>query len=415
MFCEECGAKNKKNAIFCEECGHNLQGKVKEEKKNTKQELVVETVSKKPKNKIVDKTDNVTEVKPVDSSPKNKSNIKLLLIIIISIVVVIICLLIYGFISTSPESVTKNILNAYSYNDYEMIYDYVDVANEEFTGKEKFLEELPEKYDEPEFEYKILETEIDGNSAIVEYRIDDDIYEIELKRDGNKLLIFPNWTLEIDGIVEEDFEIYAIKNSKIKIDGIDIDKYYDDKLSDEYTDVYVIDYMLSSAVYEIEVEYPFGFMVEEDFTPYGDLDLTYFDEDDIDTETEEKIVDVSVSYINEIYENIKQYNSWSDIEDNYKLDFEDDYEAIFDNITNYYVLDDVTVIDAKLEYLSFDDGLLEVTLDGSLLYEASFDFDSSDKFSGERTDLYFAIYLKYDDGDYDLAGIDYLPSYFPSN
>ena len=116
MYCSECGAKNKKDALFCEECGAKLEP-IEEEKTKKK------------------------------STPKKKSTKKLTkkqtIIIIVIVAVIVILFTIFQVLKsiTSPQKIVENYIEAINMKDYAKLYDYANYSGDKTFISEKIYTE----------------------------------------------------------------------------------------------------------------------------------------------------------------------------------------------------------------------------------------------------------------------------------
>ena len=399
MFCENCGAKAKEGAKFCEECGKSL---------------------KVPKKKVVKKR------KPL--SKKNK--------IIIGIISVLALALIAFFIVCSniykPKTVAVNYFEAVVNKDYDSLYDYFDVDNEGFTSK-KVFEQLVKEENEEDYKvinYKVSNTEInnDGLSATVTIKYvteddDDEVATIRLVKDKkNKMLFFGNWKISNANLETiKDYEIKAIKGSKIEVAGIKLDDYLDDAKSDDDFDVYVLPEVFALE-YPVKVTYPMGFTIDTSIEPNSYLETSStltVDSDNLSDETKNEIENEILKYIQIIYDGAKDNKNFSDIRSSFEYEngdltnLESAYNDFKEDLTSRSTkLTEIKFTEAEINYIDInDDGALEVDFSADYDYKATYEFLGETETSEGDGSTYSTMVFAYADG-YKLIDFDDLKYYF---
>lgn len=398
MFCENCGAKAKEGAKFCEECGTRL---------------------KVPKKKEVKKR------KPL--SKKNK--------IIIGIVGVIVLVLVLFFVVCSniykPKTIAVNYFEVVVNNDYDALYDYLNVDNKEFTSKKIFEQLVKEEgNDYKVINYKVSSTKVsdDGLSATVTIKYvtkddDDEVASIRLVKDKkNKMLFFSNWKVSNANLeTVKNYEIKAMKGSKIEVAGIKLDDYLNDEKSDDDFDVYVLPEVFTLE-YPVKVTYPMGFTIDTSIEPNSYLETSStltIDSDNISDETKKEIENEILKYIQIIYDGAKDNKNFSDIKSNFEFengdltDLESAYNDFKEDLTNRSTkLTEIKFNEADISYIDInDDGALEVDFSADYDYKATYEFlGETENSEGDGT-TYSTMVFAYDDG-YKLIDFDDLKYYF---
>ena len=130
-------------------------------------------------------------------------------------------------------------------------------------------------------------------SYTIEGKTNDETEQITLtKQKNNKFLFFENWKVSDNSLkTVDDFELSVWKNSKVTLEGIELDKKYIDKEeSTSSTDVYQLPAMLP-LTYEMKIELPFGFSLEDELNvnTYSNSQTIHFDEDNIPSKEKEKM------------------------------------------------------------------------------------------------------------------------------
>lgn len=411
MFCGECGYKNKLDAKFCEECGKPLKAEEKSE---------IKTTPKKQK-----------ERKPMSKQSK--------IIMIISIIVII--LLSIGFIIgknlTDPKKVATAYFNAATSYDADKLYSYLDIKNSEFTSKKVFkkIVERMKKENNPKkiTNYKVTKTEKSNSglsmyvtiSYTIEGKTNDETEQITLtKQKNNKFLFFENWKVSDNSLkTVDDFELSVLKNSKVTLEGIELDKKYIDKEeSTSSTDVYQLPAMLP-LTYEMKIELPFGFSLEDELNvnTYSNSQTIHFDEDNIPSKEKEKMTEQAKKDLEIIYKGIIENKNFDDIKNNFEGknieldDLKDEYEDLKDSMSSYTTtsLKNIEFKDMELRNLELDDdGYLTMYLYTKYDYTIAYEEDGETKQKTKSSSDGIYVSYSYTDDLYHLVDMSSLPSYF---
>lgn len=396
MFCENCGAKAKEGAKFCEECGTQL---------------------KVPKKKEVKKRKPLTK--------KNKIIIGITCFVVLALVIFFaVCSSVY-----KPKTVAVNYFEAVINNDYDSLYDYLDVDNKDFTSKKIFKQLVKKQDDYKVVNYKVSSTKIsdDGLSAAVTIKYvtkdsDDEVASIKLVKDKkNKMLFFSNWKVSNSLETVKDYEIKVIKGSKIKVAGIKLDDYLDDEKSSSDFDVYVLPEVFKLE-YPVKVTYPMGFTIDTSIEPdsyLGTSSTLTIDSDNIKDETKEEIENEILKNIQIIYDGAKDSKNFSDIKGNFEFengdltDLESTYNEFKEDLTNRSTkLTDIKFNEAKISYIDInDDGALEIDFSADYDYKATYEFLGETKNSDGNGTTYSTMIFAYDNG-YKLIDFDDFKYYF---
>ena len=397
MFCEKCGAKAKEGAKFCEECGERLKKPVKKAKK---------------------------KMKPL--SKKNK--------IIIGVVSVLVLILVIFFIICSniykPKTIAVNYFEAVINNDYDALYDYLDVDNKDFTSKKVFKELVKE--DEASNEvvnYRVTSSSVssDGLSANVTIKYvtndsDNETATINLVKDKkNKMLFFSNWKVNNANLETiKNYEIKAVKGSTVEVAGIKLDDYKDDEKSDDDFDVYVLPEVFTLE-YPVKITYPMGVTIDTSIEPstYYNGSTLELDVDDISDDTKNEIENAILKDIQVIYDSAKDNKNFSDIKSNFEYENGDltELEASYNDFK-----EDLNGRSTKLTEIKFkeveiskikitDESTLQVDFNADYDYKATYELFGETETSDNDGTTYSSMTFAYEDG-YKLTDFDDLKYYF---
>lgn len=397
MFCEKCGAKAKEGAKFCEECGERLKKPVKKAKK---------------------------KMKPL--SKKNKIIIGVVSVLVLILVIFfIVCINIY-----KPKTIAVNYFEAVINNDYDALYDYLDVDNKDFTSKKVFKELVKE--DEASNEvvnYRVTSSSVssDGLSANVTIKYvtndsDNETATINLVKDKkNKMLFFSNWKVNNANLETiKNYEIKAVKGSTVEVAGIKLDDYKDDEKSDDDFDVYVLPEVFTLE-YPVKITYPMGVTIDTSIEPstYYNGSTLELDVDDISDDTKNEIENAILKDIQVIYDSAKDNKNFSDIKSNFEYengdlteleasynDFKEDLNGRSTKLTEIK-FKEVEISDIKIT----DDGTLQVDFNADYDYKATYELFGETETSDNDGTTYSSMTFAYEDG-YKLTDFDDLKYYF---
>lgn len=243
MYCSECGATNRTDAIFCQECGKKINRK----KRNFKIKL-----QKKTK----------------------------ILIVLITLFIIMFgsasAVLLY---MTSPKTIAKQYMEAIVKKDSDKLYQFLDLSKDKtFVTKELYQTFFNEEYAESIENYQITDvyygngrltatitftyTEISGSEKTMKVSL--------LKQKKKKLLFFDDWKIApsvVENQVIEDYKIIVPKKAKVTYAGILVkDRYLKQEDSTETTDIYQLEQVFSFPT-QIKVTLENGYEIEDIVIP----------------------------------------------------------------------------------------------------------------------------------------------------
>jgi len=410
MFCGECGAKNEKSSKFCESCGAKL------EQVTTKTEKTKKAVSVKK-----------TEKKPL--SKKNK--------IIIGAVVAVLAILIVVYLvigsKLKPDVIAEEFFLATINQDAEKLYQYLDVKESEFTTKEMFVKIMKNTVDEDDkvklANYTVgkVQKDLTGLSTtvtityVLDGKKDSDTMDIVLvKQKDKKYGIYDNWKVSTEGLdTVKDFQIKVLKDSKIKIEGLEVNsKYLDKEASNETYDVYKMPAMFATK-YKTTITLPMGFDVEDTIRVSEYSTYTYsFDEDTLPDKVKKNITDTVKTSLQALYDGAKDKKAFSDIKSTFdykKADLtriESDYNSLVSSLDGRG-LTSITFKDVTLSSLrTSSDGSLYASIKVTYDYKVSYDDNGETKTHDSNDYDYVYVYLTYADKAFKVIDTSSLNTYF---
>lgn len=400
MFCQNCGAKNKKSATFCEDCGTKLE-KEEEKEKQKNQKLSTQT----------------------NSSNKGK------LITIISgcslaFIIVILCVISSWF---KPNNVVKKYMKAEISGDYRTLYKYevnVENGDKTFTSFKAYrnIKDVTE-YNKV-VNYKVLNPDYDLGKLTATVKVNYTVegsnsikdLKIKLKKSNKKaFLIFDKWIISdsyTDSSVIKDYKLTVPKDSKVEYAGIKVDKkYLSEKDSSKNKDVYILSQVLPSKT-PIKVTLKNGIETENSATPstYSNGYKFYLNSDNISDTLKDKVNKQAINDLNDFYKGIIEKKEFSKLQNkNFDKKLEESYNTYskkMDSLNYKLKMFEFTKFEIK-RLNSNDDNTVRFVIYSSYKYQL--DAENSKEKSTTRY-----IYLTYDisEKNYKLVSVESLPMYF---
>ena len=346
MFCTNCGAKNEDTSLFCESCGAKLEvpavpvtpvaetpvaeTPVEEApvaETPVEEALVAEVAEETVAEPVAPAepvatyaqpaqpaqpqqgtyTQAVQPVQPVQpaqpvqpqqaayaqyAQPRQPINMKQLIWPILAgceailLIVMIVVFFSVGNGVYSAKNTAVTYYKAYLAQDWDAVYDYIDMDEDEFLTKESFIasQETSAKKDTytvtaKENPYSKYDTSLDKNEAEVDVTFKSKYHgeqqeRLKLTKSGKKFLFFPSWKVSASTYVVNDVTISTYKTFDVYLDGKKLDSTYA-KEQDENMVVYTIPHLFRG---NHKVAIGFGDAVEDaqiaDFSYDGS---TYYD------------------------------------------------------------------------------------------------------------------------------------------
>lgn len=406
MYCEECGAKCKKDELFCAECGAPLQ---KEEPP---------------------KKEKKTEKKPMS---KGKKRACILIAFVVAALVIAYCILNNQL---SPKTIAKNFVDAIASSDSDKLYKYLDLGDDQtFTSKKIFAELMDGEDQEVDIEnYKVTNvTYGDGNlsaSVTIAYTSKGSSSEKTttiplIKSKNKKWLVFDEWKINFSGtnsMVVKDFKLYVPKDSKVTYADISVDqKYKDAKSSTDEKDCYVLPQVFPAET-EIKIALKDGLTLEDTVTPssYRTSYTANISLDMIRDEDQTKIKDTIKGNLTTIYNGVLQNKAFQDIKGDLKIssekekDIQSEYESLVEDLKeSSNTLTAISFTNVTLSRVEFDDnGELEFRAKVEYKYSIKYSYSGSERTKDSSDSSYVNLAYHLQDGNYQLVDIDNLVDYF---
>lgn len=410
MFCSECGAKNEKGAKFCENCGSPVNNQI---------------VEKEIGEHIADKKE-----KPL-LSKKGK-------IILISTVAIVVLLLGSFFTLKSfadPGKLAKEYFNAVVDYNVDKIYSFMEIEKSPYTTKELF-KKLMGDGENKKIEIinsKIIEKKLSSNGLTMNITIayttkdskkTDDVTITLIKDKKKKWLFFDNWKLHTEELQTiSDSELKVMKDSKITIEGIELDKkYLDSSKTTDKMDVYKLPAMFQTT-YKLTAVLPLGMNIEEELE-ISNYDKTYtleLTKEQLSEDTKNKINEAAKKALENIYKGAVENKKFADIKSNFEYkdidlkELETEYQEIANTLTNattkltLFTVNTIEIRDLEVS----EDGKLDFSVKVDYNYTVSYqDFDGSQKTNQGKNYKYMEVSFVFVDNNFYLTSADDLPDYF---
>ena len=421
MFCGQCGTKNEKGAAFCENCGAKLKEVPKEETKAKK------STSKK-----------------VEKKKKDLSKNQKILIAVIAIVLVVS----FGYYKSlekkvSPETIVRNYLTAINNQDYETIYDMLDVsASSEFVSKKAYKEALAKMIQSKDelgtINVGTVTYENGGLKAVVlftssKYKSNsilgsDNSLKINLIKTSNKKYIFFNdWKIDDSTLITLDtvknYYIKAPKDTKVTYGGVSVsDKYIDSSKngSKESTVVYYKLPEVLKAETSVVAKLKDGTEVTGKVTPssYNTMYTVSITKSNLSNSVQSKLLEAAKNDFNTIVKGLLEEKEFSNIKSNFSskesLDnFDSNYNYGLKNRKNSnYAISNYQLTDAEISSVAIGSNCLyEVRVSIDYKYDSKYKNDEEASTNDYDRTGYFTFYYTYEDG-YKLVNMSNVPSFY---
>lgn len=369
MKCKNCGSKIKEQDIYCPECG-----------KSTKEGFLT---------------------KLGKSIYKNRITIFMILIVLIFITF-IFNLISYLF---GPEYIAKKYMNSLAKNNYNEIYELLDVDESSIVNKEI----LKEKMETINIDaYKLDSVNIYGNEALITFKYEDNReinYVSVLLRNSmvKKYFFFDNWKI-MSFKVATNINIKVPKNSKVTLDNIDIKEF---KKSEEDYDIYEINEMFVGT-YNINIELENGLKVEDKIDiksnetySIGNIDL----EDDVKSNLQEQLLNSLNTLYSNAINNVEYKNTGL-------TNLKDEYQYLKNALQNKnYTLTNISFSDIDVNKVTFDTNL-EVTFTLNCNYTVNYVSNDETKTYNGKGSTTIKANFNVTDSTYTLDSISNLPISF---
>ncbi len=415
MFCGECGTKNEKGAQFCENCGNKL---VEEKTQKTKSA----STAKKANNESLG-----TKLKKMSKKQK------ILCGVVATIVVVLFTFFTIMSNRLSPKAIAKDYFLAVVNADVDKLYQYSDVEKSEFTTKELFKKFAKDNLDEDGMKisnYKIgkVEKSNDGLTATISISYveegDDDPETAKItlvKQKSKKYLFFDNWKISNNMSVldtKKDYQMKVLKDTKVTIEGIDVDKKYIDKdASDETYDIYKMPVMFTER-YSMKLVLPIGFEIEDKMNVSSYSSYSFrLNEDNLPDDVKKQIIETTKVGLQTLYNGAKDQKSFDEVKKSFEFtnsnleDLKETYEDLIKSLSN-------TGLNAieftEISISSFDtaeDGF-KAYIKAKYKYTVSYTSGSETKTHDSSSSDNMYIYYSYVDGAFKIIDASSLNTYF---
>lgn len=436
MTCRNCGNKNDEDANFCSSCGLNLYLDHALETEEVKEKFHTEKPSKSRRKKKAKTSKRKKRGHKRERNIKDRGDkkgmpflLKLLLAFILIIGLIGTGLYFYFSTVTSPEKIAKKYFEAKMSGDPSKLYPYYEVEESAFANQTIFSTIMKENRNENVGinQYQIGKTSksSDGETATV---------TIEYTRKGNstkeketilltkapikEYYLFDKWELSKQTLkTVKDFRIYVMKNAKVKLEGVLVNRnYIDSNVSTKTSDVYKVPTMFALP-YKAQIELPLGFSIEEeiDGSSYAKKKVISIDSSQIPDAIKNKLEIASKEALPSIYEAAIADTSFENIKgifdttDVYSKNLQTSYETFMKKIKEEKnVLQQIKFTEITLSTVEINNsGIYNVRV--STTYEYSMvtkDEKEQDKTSTGTGNARMNLLFTYQDGSFNVAGLN---------
>ncbi len=412
MFCGECGAKNNPGDLFCQECGKPLaQDQIQ---------------------------NNAANAVSQPRQPMSKKS-KIIIAVIIAVAVVLGAGYKIGSDMTNPKAIVKDYVKAVFEGDSDRLYKYLELDGDKtFVSKAVFKEAMGDELGASDTisNYKITDVEYGENGLTAKVKLvytekestsEKTDYINLVKEEEKKFLIFDSWKISdfsTDSMIVKDYEIKVNKGSIITFSGIKVDgKYLNKKESDSTYDVYVLPQVFNADA-TLKAKLSNGLELEDEVSPskYYNSCTLLFDEDNLTTESRNKLTTKSKEFLTTIYNNAIEGKQFSEIKTNFEhgnldlTNLETNYNSFVSDLAGASSkLTSITFTDVSLYDVGLDEnGNFEVELKVNYNYTVSYIDSWNDEVKTHTSSDYDypTLVFAYDKGEFYLVDFDDLEDYF---
>ncbi|MDD6207231.1 MAG: zinc-ribbon domain-containing protein [Clostridiales bacterium] len=237
MFCEKCGKKLPDQALFCDNCGYKI------EIRNKVQPMPHPQMQPKPQ----PKPQPMPQQRPV--AKKISLFTKVIAVEVIALVVLAGVFYTKMKEYTSPEMVAKEYFVSVMSGDTKKAYGLVEVDETEFVN-ETFFEKVVDQIgckNISNYKVKKAKTNKDDYSKEIQitYRMKEDTQDYSFsvrldKASDKKFFLFDQWKVNVGDYIQKDVSLRVLKDSKVKLEGIELGAKYFDSVDEGENDCYLI-------------------------------------------------------------------------------------------------------------------------------------------------------------------------------
>lgn len=422
MYCEECGAKCKKEDDFCGECGTAIKKEESHSLKVEKKETVKEPRREKEKSTI---------------SRKNK--------FLILFALILTAFLFGGYqlgnYLYSPKTVANRYIKAVKDEDVNVLYQYLEIddADTTFVTK-KIFQELTKgvKKGKTIENYKITDITYGSGklSATVSFKYMTKGSSTEstgqvylIKQSKKNLFIFDNWKINYsdDTNVIKDFTLKVPVGSKVTYAGVEVSERYLEKNKDgskiaSNYDVYVLPQVFAVQT-KVTASLPNGILIEQNVTPTSrngsvTLNLT---KGNLNDETQTALNNKAKEIATTLYSAAIERKSFGDIKVNFEKEglnlesLERNYQDFVSSIhseTNQLMKIDFK--DSSIYDLALEEGQLKIRFKLKYDYTVKYRsyFSDEEQTHSDSSSSYITFILGINENDYYLVDVENLVTYF---
>lgn len=360
MFCEKCGTKNEDNSKFCEECGAVLAN---EEGENDFSDFSSKGTFVAPNLNAGTTGALAVEKKPM--SLKNK------ILLILSGVIILLCGGLYSFgkMATDPKKIVERYFENISAQKYEEAYEYMDIADNEFTTKEMFVTVMENRNGDDKtniLNYTVKE-EPQQNPLMKEYAVtytqkgtgsSSVAYITLMKQNSKKWLLFDDYKIAESDLTAKDYSVTIPQGTEVYIDGIKVSENYAEKQEETsyYGGIKEKFYTIPSifvGTHKIKVSSPFS--KDKEFDKYIE-DAGYIDINSVELTDNAKaeVSKIAEEFLNTFVTSAINKKSLDEMSDYFASTADmESIEEVYDDLTDW-AIDDEGVGVKSITFYEFD-------------------------------------------------------------
>lgn len=416
MFCGECGTKAEKNAQFCGNCGAKLE--CTETSKSTS---ILKNISNEG---LRTKLKNVSKKQ------------KILLGSILGAIVILCSVYAVLDYQLSPKTIAEDFFVAVVNADVDKYYQYMDIEESEFVNKDiltKILEhDINNDMNINITDYTIdrFDKSLDGLTASIRISyVENASNTVEtarvdlVKQEGKRYLFFDDWRVHDSDILSmktvQDSEIKVLKDSKLSIEGIEVDKKYIDNISsDNQYDVYKIPTMFAKK-HRIKVELPLGFEVEDtmDISRYYNSYTLRLDESKLSEDIKNQILETTKKGLEALYNGAKEQKSFDEMKSIFEYEGADlsDLKETYESLSKSLASSKLNSIEFKkisLRSFSMTKNGIEAAINAEYECTVSYTIGGEERTRDNNGTDFMTIYYSYADHAFKIKDISGLNTYY---
>lgn len=257
MFCPECGAENRNDAVFCENCGADISKAFTEAQSSAvKQENQPQSFENDRQEQFFSavQLQNAAPVQAAAVRVKKplKTSVKVLIGVVLALVVLIVVFYNVALRMFSPEKAAENYFSTLRAGDWSGAYSHLNVTESEFINQANFVKLMKKNQTPKIVNYSVVKDKAPASSkksadggltktVTIQYTVQNNSQPQELnvpliRQPEKQFLFFDTWKVSSADYITPELTVTAPDWASVTLDNIKIDeKYKDEKASKENT------------------------------------------------------------------------------------------------------------------------------------------------------------------------------------